>query len=113
MIQGIVDRIEGEYAVVEFVPESGDIFTFDIHLDNLEQSVKEGDILKIYSVNHIDFSSDNTCVYMELSRAATLKIFLRPLGQKTNCNIVIDKKLTQERSQEMSDLIASIFNQKN
>lgn len=109
MIQGIVDRIEGEYVVVEFAPQIGSIFTYDILRDNLDPDIKEGDVLKIYSIDHVEMTENNTCVYKDLLKADTLKKYLAPLTKKVECEILIDRALTEERSEHMKDLISSIF----
>ena len=109
MIQGIVDRIEGEYVVVEFAPPIGRLFTFDILRDNFDTEIAEGDVLKFYMVNQIELTENNTCIYKDLQRADTLKRYLAPLGKKVDCTILVDKKASAERSAQMDDLISSIW----
>ena len=109
MVTGIVDRIEGQYAVVEFTPEEGDIFTLDILRDNLNPEISEGDILRIYSVNTIDFNDKNSEVYRDLKDASKLKTYLTPLARPVECNIVMDRELTKERSVYMKKLLADLF----
>lgn len=109
MIQGIVDRIEGEYVVAEFTPEKGYALTVDILCDNFDTEVAEGDVIRIYMVNNIDLTENNVCIYKDLQRRDVLKQHLAPLKKKVDCTILVDKKATNERSAEMKDLISSIW----
>lgn len=109
MIQGIIDRFEGEYVVVEITPEIGSSFMIDILHDNFDMDVQEGDVLKIYSVNNIDLTENNTCMSKDLKKSDVLKKYLAPLKKKVDCNIIVDKAATGERSEQMKDLISSIF----
>lgn len=109
MVKGIVDRIEGNYAVVEFVPALGEIFFSDIELSNLDKKVSEGDVLYIFSVNGIDLDDNSRCVYKDIARGEVLKKFLEPLERKIPCKIEINEKEKEGRSKEVNSLISSLF----
>ena len=110
MVKGIVDRIEGRYAVVEFTPVLGEIFFSDIELSNLEKKVSEGDVLYIFSVNSISLDDESRCVYKDIGRGEVLKKFLEPLERKVPCHIEISEKEKEGRSEEVSALISSLLN---
>lgn len=109
MVKGVIDRMEGAYVIVEFAPETGAPFTLDVLHDNFDTDVEVGDVVLFYSVNNIELTENNTCIYKDLQRADTLKRYLAPLGKKVDCTIVVDKKATSERSEEMKNLIASLW----
>lgn len=109
MVRGIVDRIEGKYAVVEFYPAHAQPIYMDILLENFPSKVQAGDVLHIYAVNGIDLTDESRCVYKDIARAEVLKKFLEPLRQKANCTINIDAKQTNERSEQMKSMISDLF----
>lgn len=109
MIKGIVDRIEGNYAVVEFNPPLGKAFCSDILMENFDGKIAQGDIIHIFSVNGIDLADESRCVYKDITKSEVLKKFLEPLQRKTPCTIEIDAKATQERSEQVKSLISDLF----
>lgn len=109
MVKGIIDRIEGNYAVAEFDPPLGQPFCSDILLENLTSKVAEGDIIHILSVNGIDLTDDSRCVYKDITKAEVLKKFLEPLKRKVPCHIEIDHHATAQRSDQMRSLISDLF----
>lgn len=109
MVKGIVDRIEGNYAVVEFTPALGEIFFSDIELSNLDKKVSDGDVLFIFSVNGISLEDESRCVYKDIARGEVLKKFLEPLQRKVSCEIEINEKEKEGRSEEVNSLINSLF----
>ena len=110
MVRGIVDRIEGKYAVVEFNPPLVQPFCADILMDNFKCKVHAGDIVHIYSINGVDLTDDSRCVYKDINKADVLKKFLEPLRQLADCRIEVDIQETGERSEQMKSLISSLFN---
>ncbi len=109
MVKGIVDRIEGAYAVVEFSPPIEQPFTSDIALGNFPQKVGEGDSIIIFEINGIDLSDESRCVYKDINRAEVLKKFLEPLKKEVPCRIEIDQKATHERSSQVKSMISDLF----
>lgn len=109
MVKGIVDRIEGNYAVVEFTPALGEIFFTDIELSNLDQKVSEGDTLFIFSVNGISLDDESRCVYKDIARGEVLRKFLEPLQKNVPCEIEINEKEKEGRSDAVNSLISSLF----
>ena len=55
-MKGIIDRIEGEYAVVEL--DNGEIK--DIHKKLLPEDAKEGMVIKIDHIIEIDYDETNS-----------------------------------------------------
>lgn len=109
MVKGIIDRIEGNYAVTEFDPPLGQAFFMDISLENFTSKAGEGDVIHILSVNGIDLADDSRCVYKDITKAEVLKKFLEPLKRKVPCQIEIDQSSTSERSAQMKSLISDLF----
>lgn len=109
MVKGIVDRIEGGYAVVEFAPPLGQAFCSDIAMGNFPEKVSEGDSIVIFEINGIDLSDDSRCVYKDITKAEVLRKFLEPLKKEVPCRIEIDLKATHERSSQVRSMISDLF----
>lgn len=108
MISAVIDQIEGHFAVIQATAEDG-IVTIDALLTNLPDKVAEGDLIEIYRVDHIDLEDDSRCVYKDLSKKEVLKKFLQPLGRPVDTLILLNEQKTQERSQQMKNLISNLF----
>lgn len=109
MIQAVIDRIEGNYVVAEISPILFQAFCIDILKDNFKEKISVGDVIQIISVNGIDLSDENRCVYKDISRPEVLKKFLEPLNRAVDCKIEISTKQSHERSSQVKSMISDLF----
>lgn len=110
MVKGIVDRIEGNYAVVEFSPPIQEPLLVDINMENFGKKVSAGDVIHIFEVNGINLNDESRCVYKDINRREVLQKFLEPLERVIPCEIVVDAKETEERSSSVKSMISGLFN---